>query len=373
MKKSYLPLWSLVILALSLAPLRAETAPAYPVLGPGVEYSEQRIGEVPWAIYVVKIDRSRSDLHLLTMLSQEQIYALSPVSAQIQALPAEVGTPVAAVNGDFFDMEGPYQGTLCGIQIRRGELVSLPDTASFWLDSKGRPQIGKITIEARVQWPDGAQTPFLLNRERYANSAVVYSSAFGPSTHTKGGKELVLERDGDSPWLPLRAGQTYSARVRAVREDGDTPLAAGTLVLSLDPKLAERLPAMAPGMTLRLSFAAKPNLDGVTEAIGGMPVLLNHKKKPTWGKGSEERHPRTVIGWNKTHLFLIVVDGRQKNLSAGMSIPELADLARRLGCTDAMNLDGGGSSTLWLGGKIMNVPSDGHERPVSNALLIIRK
>lgn len=65
--------------------------------------------------------------------------------------------------------------------------------------------------------------------------------------------------------------------------------------------------------------------------------------------------------------------GRQKGLSDGMTFHELAELARRLGCTEALNLDGGGSSTLWLGGQVMNSPSDGRERLVANALLLVEK
>jgi len=57
----------------------------------------------------------------------------------------------------------------------------------------------------------------------------------------------------------------------------------------------------------------------------------------------------------------------------GMNLEELANLMKDLGCTDAMNLDGGGSSTFWLDGKVMNSPSDKHERTVANALVIVRK
>jgi exopolysaccharide biosynthesis protein len=78
------------------------------------------------------------------------------------------------------------------------------------------------------------------------------------------------------------------------------------------------------------------------------------------------------VGYNKNYSFLVEVDGRQPGLSVGMNLIELAELMRALGCTDAMNLDGGGSSTFWLQGKIMNSPSDKHERTVANALMIVR-
>lgn len=68
---------------------------------------------------------------------------------------------------------------------------------------------------------------------------------------------------------------------------------------------------------------------------------------------------------------MVVVDGRQEPLSVGMTYPELASLMKRLGCAYAMNLDGGGSSTLWLDGHIMNSPSDGRERRVANSLIVV--
>ena len=56
-----------------------------------------------------------------------------------------------------------------------------------------------------------------------------------------------------------------------------------------------------------------------------------------------------------------------------MTFSELADLMKSIGCTEAMNLDGGGSSTFWLNGKVMNSPSDKHERSLANALVIVHK
>ena len=84
------------------------------------------------------------------------------------------------------------------------------------------------------------------------------------------------------------------------------------------------------------------------------------------------RHPRTAIGFNSRYFFMVEVDGRQKDLSMGMSFAELAAFMKRLGCTEAMNLDGGGSATFWLNGRIMNSPSDKHERPLANALVIVQ-
>lgn len=78
-----------------------------------------------------------------------------------------------------------------------------------------------------------------------------------------------------------------------------------------------------------------------------------------------------MVAWNRRHLFFVVVDGRQPKLSIGMTYPEMAALARQYGCTDAAELDGGGSATLWASGKILNSPSDGQPRRIANALILL--
>jgi exopolysaccharide biosynthesis protein len=88
------------------------------------------------------------------------------------------------------------------------------------------------------------------------------------------------------------------------------------------------------------------------------------------------RHPRTVVGLDKTgnKLIILVVDGRKPGIAVGMSYDELAAEMLRLGCQNALNLDGGGSSVLAVrdaasdGMKILNVPTDGRERAVVNVL-----
>ena len=86
-----------------------------------------------------------------------------------------------------------------------------------------------------------------------------------------------------------------------------------------------------------------------------------------------ERHPRSAIGWNKNWFFLVEVDGRQRDLSVGMTLDELSNYLVKLGCEEALNLDGGGSATIWYQGEVRNSPCDGYERPIANSLVVLRK
>ncbi len=84
------------------------------------------------------------------------------------------------------------------------------------------------------------------------------------------------------------------------------------------------------------------------------------------------RHPRTVIGEGDGAIWLITVDGRQPELSVGMNFIELQRLAARLKLESALNLDGGGSTTMVVRGRIVNHPSDATgPRPVSDAIVVL--
>lgn len=122
-----------------------------------------------------------------------------------------------------------------------------------------------------------------------------------------------------------------------------------------------------------------PRPDAEHETVGGFPELLDHGARvgdlevgarPAF---AASRHPRTAVGHDpvRNRLWLVVVDGRQGAFSTGMTLPELADLLARLGATEALNLDGGGSSAMVVGERLVSHPSDeAGERPVVNALVV---
>ena len=370
------------------APAWAADAPAkYASIGPGLTYSHERQGDVPWSIHVLKIARSRGDLKIVTPLAGGRVVGVEPVNRMTSWAPVvrSAGTAVAAINGDFFQISGNYVADPEGVQIVAGDLVSDDgaDSICFWLDGDGNPHLADVDVALRVTWPDGVETSVGLNERRPDDGAVLYTPTFAESTRTIGGYDLALERVDDGPWLPLAVGQTYTGRVRLVNLRGNTQLAStkgwgleskGVMALSVGPELAEKLKPVEAGALVKISVQSTPDLTGVQTAISGQPLLIvAGKMVPNLIRLDDKRHPRSAIGWNDTHIFLVVVDGRKPGLWVGMNMQEIGELMQRLGCTDAMNLDGGGSSTMWLDGQIMNCPSDGSPRPVGNALVVARK
>jgi len=358
---------------LTMPQVRAHGSAVSTRLAPGLEYLHQRIGAGPLSIHVLKIKRAEPRFAFTASLAQGTVLGLQSLSQQIQDLDPNLGEALAAVNGDFFRIRsGPYQGDPRGLQLRHGELVSSPHSTSFWIDAEQKPHIGQVHAEFEAVWPDRFSIPFSVNQEPDEDQAVLFTPAMGASTHTSSGTELVLEGCPDSPWLPIRPGQTCRARIVSVHRGGNSVISRTRMVLHLNSALAPKLKPIKPGTVLSLSFKTSPDLWDLETAISGGPVLVREGRSESFS-GSQARHPRTAIGWNETHYVLLVVDGRQKDLSIGMTLPELADYMLGLGCTEAMNLDGGGSSTFWMNGRIMNSPSDGHERQIANGLILLQK
>ncbi|MGH2808223.1 MAG: phosphodiester glycosidase family protein [Actinomycetota bacterium] len=114
---------------------------------------------------------------------------------------------------------------------------------------------------------------------------------------------------------------------------------------------------------------------GIMDTIGGNPTLLENGRYSIGECSSSYfcgRNPRTGVGVTANGTVLLVtVDGRRPGYSRGMTLREFADLFRYLGATDALNLDGGGSTTMVVNGRIVNRPSGGYERAVGSALLVL--
>ena len=129
----------------------------------------------------------------------------------------------------------------------------------------------------------------------------------------------------------------------------------------------------------RLRPSAAPSL-----IIGGWPRILRDGAivaaeapavEGTISRNAEARHPRTAIGFSRdsSTLYLLAVDGRSEK-SVGATLVELASLMRKLGAWQAMNFDGGGSTTVVIDGVVANSPSDATgEREVGNAIVVVRR
>lgn len=334
----------------------------------------------PWSIHVVKVPRAGAQLEIRSQHAGGGALGLSTLRDQVGAVDGKV---LAAINGGFYRRDSVYAGAARGLQIVAGEVISAPaSNACFWTDLNGEPHLASVTSEFRVILPDGTRVPLGLNEPRADNAVVLFTPAIGASTLTTNGLEFILERQAGSRWLPLRMGQFYTARVREKRAGGDTPLSPEVLVLSVGPALKPQFDSIESGARLQIFLGSQPSLSVARHALSAGPVLVAAGRRQRFRAAEDdayelssmlEQHPRSAIGWNKDACFLVQVDGRQRDVSVGMTLDELADFLVKLGCQEAMNLDGGGSATLWYDGEVRNNPCDGYERTIANSLIVVQK
>lgn len=339
--------------------------------GDGISVREDSDPAGPWAISIVRFERSRTNLALVPTLGDGRRLGLGTLTEQIATVPPELGTPLAAINGDFYRTEQePFSGDPRGLLIVRGELLSTPkERDCFWIDTNGTPRIGVVRGGFTVTWPEGSQIGLGLNEEPQGDAPVLFTPAGAVLSRQAQGARLTLQAPTNGQWLPIRPGNTYEAIVAA---DNTRRTNRMTLVL---PGLLRRITSPAtPGQTVRLAFDTTPNLKGVETALGGGPALIRDGKiQPARAVKSNVRHPRSALGWNAEHFFLVTVDGRQPGWSDGMTLTELASYLHRLGCAEAINLDGGGSTELWLRGSVVNRPCYGYERRAATGLVLVQR
>jgi hypothetical protein len=186
--------------------------------------------------------------------------------------------------------------------------------------------------------------------------------------------------------FPMRSDKEVSGMVTAVLTptSGHTPIPAGGMVLSTwgTNTTPNMLAHAHVGDRLRMRFrTGSQEYNNSDNSVTGIGWLVHNGAANTanWasldpGAAVSTRNPRTALAWNNDFWFLVVCDGRNAGGSAGFDFSEMAEfLIGTLGALEAVNMDSGGSATLVTGGQVKNQPSDGSERAVANAMLLVKQ
>lgn len=279
---------------------------------------------------------------------------------------------IAAVNGDF----GSFSHRPTHAFVVDGELVqtSPVNGAIFSVSSNGSMRIGAPTQAVTVSESDTGETVPIAawNHGPPAPGEIAaYTSAGGtleaPRPFTCSARLLPsgppsATADGTERGYTVDQAACSSSRM----EPGEG------VVLSAVPATDEAtlIRSLAPGESMTIDWSL--GWPGVEEAIGGSNVLVSGGRVvlgPCSGAICAP-NPRTGIGLTADgRIVLVVVDGRQAG-AGGMTLPAFASFMASLGVESAMNLDGGGSSTMVVKGGVANSPSDGFERSVTNAIVV---
>ena len=281
---------------------------------------------------------------------------------------------MVGVNGDFSRIR---DGKPSGIMLRDGVLVTPPNSqrSSLGIALDGALDVRRVRFLGTWRGTGQRRSVNEFNDAPGKNGLALFTSDWGRSTpRVQGSVAVVLE-----PFPASVPNADLVAPVVATAQGGSPiPLAPGRAVLVARGNAAAKLQAEAPvGTTLNLRLILQPDWSIVSDAVGGGPVLVRDGK-PVYRANEAftvsqiaPRHPRTAVGQTADgRLIFAVVDGRQPGYSVGMTTYEMALTMVRLGAVRAMQLDGGGSSTLAFDGRVLNSPSDGRERPVPTALML---
>ena len=363
-------------------------------LHPGVHIYRYDWQEEGCVLYVAEMDRSHTDLHFEAAIAKDQILGKETVRSIAHRRSQRGDRRVlVAINGGFGvlgDMKG-YGGALENLHIQAGELMTQPASdkeACFGVTSDGDFLIGPVEMEAAVT-VGTYRFPLACINQRFLDGcrSILYTPRMGDSTHTNRRRtyEIILTE----LTLPITGEYQSDFVIDRFGKGGNSPIPNDGAVISFRSRIDKKLEAqLSEGKLGKIEIRANPAIWNRTiQAIGGRIRLVKNgrvnemiekhhhaQKQHTPGKRQRDLalsyEPRTALGYNAQKLILIVADGRRAGYSTGLSLYRLASLLIELGATEAINLDGGSSSTFVVDGKVINRPSGQGERDVLNAVLI---
>jgi hypothetical protein len=277
---------------------------------------------------------------------------------------------VAAVNGDFFDINNSNAPEGTGIQA--GSLVKSPNSGhnrAIGIDAAGIGRVMEVFFDGTLTLPTGTGVKLSqLNSARIDTNGIgVFNPVWGSYSRDRGTQGAARTAE------VLVAGDVVT-EVRAT--PGADAIPANGYALVGRETGADTLAALHVGDRIKVAYSSRTSDGSVPKAaIGGNQLLVRNGEIVA---PDDPLHPRTAVGFSADgkKMFLLTVDGRQAPYLLGLNLKDLAAILKEMGAYNALNLDGGGSSTMLAREPgtdeldVENQPSDGAERLVPNGLAL---
>ena len=379
-------------------------------VGPGTVETELRIEEASGGgnvnnIFYTVTDLSDPYVEMRAAKAGNHMRMLETVPDIAERMTKPGESYFAGVNADFFNMGEPYNSI--GMCVADGFLTNYEtdgaDIDPYYIifDADGVPALVRHIDRSwtgNVIFHDGDSYPLLVNTQRGEDELLLYTPQWqfynwwedvmyevGHTGTNQYGVE-VRRRPVDKNVL---YGSSLSLEVIGDPEEGVGNMAVPSdgYVLSAHGAARDYIRALKKGdiVVASVDFSADGKKTSVRELLGGFPRMLANGQilsTPAYPGHLSNPEPRTAVGYNsdKSLLYMLVVDGRKAGGSSGVTQQQLAWIMRNIGCSDAMNFDGGGSSTMYVNGfGVKNVPSsssldqrpEGQPRTVVNALFAV--
>lgn len=355
--------------------------------------------ELPLHVVALEIDISVPENDIKTVLAHNKLgTGFEHVDSMAIRNQSHEEKVIGAINADFFHMRSPDKAEffLVNSMVSNGESIHtgisehIKHRTHFGMKKNGELYIGPVEFDGFLIAKD--QTEFSisgLNVELVDDTIVAYNHYFSETTQSipADSKWLLTIEENDS------FSDTLTATIGTIKADENVEFSDKNLVLASNKDVSGQLNQLLQGsekidIYMGLSPAdsgEKRDFSGFRELTGGGPHLLYNGEHATDNfidfegfpeSFSARRHNRSAVGISRdsTKVIIAAIDGRQPEFSIGATLAETADIMKVLGAWNAVNLDGGGSTTLVIEDKMVN-RHDGEEtkRRVANALLGIIK
>ena len=332
------------------------------VVGPGTTFTYIDSRSPNLRITALKIDISLPENKITTVLANDRLSLGNELVRNMSTRNTGNGhLVIGALNGDYFG-SGPY-GKLADGQIIGGEYVfgGYRNRSSFGMTSDGMPVVDILNFNGELRLDDESTFRILrLNRAQANNALVLYNYYTGNATRS----------DTSATEWRLRPLEDITTNAPVLFEVTTVQRHQGNMTIGPDDYVLTGTGAIADDLyeklevddQVHITMKVVPSTHSeladkqISELMGGGPRLLTNGEHATsdfvgfegFGQNhSGERHSRSAVGFNEdsTIVIFVVVDGRQ-HFSRGATMQEMATIMRGLGAWNAVNLDGGGSSTL---------------------------
>jgi len=347
---------------------------AYFKVGPGSLYTALHLIDAskPLRVFFLEVDAKNPYIQIKTVLGKDSTITTERPSDMAKRKTKEGAVYFAGTNGDFFITSGQVGLPVAGCMVD-GEIGVIPNSRpDIAFDRNIIPFIGTKTFSGKVSLGVNSFPVSNVNTTRNTNQLILYNSLNGHFTHTNAsGTEVLVQLIG-TKWdvnktLKVKVVNVVSGKGNMVIPAGNAVLSGhGTAQLFLNTlKVDDELDVdlgilVGTGEKLLLS-----------DMVGGDRFIL--KDGIVTDNDWVDPNPRTAIGYSadKSKIYFCVVDGRS-GISQGVSTKQLADIMKSAGAYTALNVDGGGSSCMYVKEfNVMNDGSDGSERAVANGLFAV--
>ncbi len=310
----------------------------------------------------------------------DYLYGTNTISNEVSNIRKKGITPIAGVNADYFSLQ---TGIPMSNIISDGKIITKTETPQYGIGilEDNSAFMSRFTVYSILHKEDGSSTHIHnINKLRQPYSIYMMTDDFSSQTHstTKGIDVILTDIEGE-----MKLGAEISAVVESVNEyEGSIAIPEDKIVITVDSnapvEYVEFISSIKAGEKVKIRFGVEGDnrWNDVKLGIGttGDMLIENNQVNTDFKAGA---NPRTAIGiTDKGKIILYTIDGRQKGYSYGVQLRTLANRLKELGCTDAINLDGGGSTSyiVQFPGEdvttLVNSPSDGKLRSVSNFIFL---